>query len=143
MSNPTISMSKVEDDISKIVASIRERINVPGYAYPAITEKLNLKAYSADLAFLSEILKHSEVYFNRDSDLFYMAVARPSWEKAPEWANFLTGSKDGFWCWHEKKPIFQAFDMFNPVARMKSIDTGLSNPMWGREIFERPTKVDA
>lgn len=142
MSMPNRSVSKVEDNISKIVAAIRERINAPGYAYPMITEKLNLKAFSNDLALLSDILKNPDPYFSRDAELFYMAVARPSWAEAPEWANFLTGSKDGFWSWHEKKPTFRAFDMFNPVARMKSIDTGLNNAMWSRDIFERPVKVE-
>ena len=142
MTTANRSVSKFENDITKIVLAIRERINAPGYAYQMIAEKLNQKSYSNNLSFLSEILKNVDVYFRQDSELFYMAVARPNWDQAPDWANFLTGSKDGFWCWHEKKPTFRAFNMFNPVARMKSIDTGLSNAMWGGEIFERPSKVD-
>ena len=29
---------------------------------------------------------------------------KPSWDDAPEWANFLAMDADGEWCWHEKKP---------------------------------------
>ena len=29
---------------------------------------------------------------------------KPSWEDAPEWANYLTQNYDGSWVWWEKEP---------------------------------------
>ena len=29
---------------------------------------------------------------------------KPSWEEAPEWANYLACSEEGVWSWFEKEP---------------------------------------
>ena len=31
---------------------------------------------------------------------------KPSWDDAPEWANWLAMDKDGCWWWYEKEPEF-------------------------------------
>jgi hypothetical protein len=35
-----------------------------------------------------------------------ISAMRPSWNDAPEWANYLTCDNDGQWYWYEEKPIF-------------------------------------
>lgn len=29
---------------------------------------------------------------------------KPTWDTAPEWANYLTMDDDGTWVWHEAEP---------------------------------------
>ncbi len=29
---------------------------------------------------------------------------KPDWKDAPDWANYLTMSKDGDWRWHQMRP---------------------------------------
>lgn len=146
MTTAAASVNKFEEKLSKVAHLVRERVSAPEYPHKKITVKLmhsaNRDGFDNDFVLTSEILKNPDMYYELDPELFFMVTQRPSWETAPEWANFLTGSKDGFWCWHEKRPTFQAFDMFNPVARMKTIDTGLKNAFWRRGIFERPVKVE-
>jgi hypothetical protein len=31
---------------------------------------------------------------------------KPSWDNAPEWANYLAMDSDGCWCWYERPPVF-------------------------------------
>lgn len=31
---------------------------------------------------------------------------KPSWDDAPEWANYLVCNASGRWLWFEKKPVF-------------------------------------
>ena len=33
-----------------------------------------------------------------------MESMKPDWKDAPEWANWLSQSEIGTWCWHENKP---------------------------------------
>lgn len=145
MISPTTSVTKFESKINAVAKLARERVLAADYPHKEITKKLtynlNRADFQNDFKFTAELLKNQSLCYSLDPELFFMVVQRPSWDEAPEWANFLTGSKDGFWCWHEHKPTFRAFDMFNPVGRMKSIDTGLNNAMWGHDIFERPEKA--
>ena len=30
---------------------------------------------------------------------------KPSWNDAPEWAQYLAADKDGAWYWYEREPI--------------------------------------
>lgn len=146
MSTAAVSVNKFESNLSNVAGMVRERVSAPDYPHEKITAKLMYRSkrdgLDNDFVFTSEILKNPDMYYELDPELFFMVTQRPRWETAPEWANFLTGSKDGFWCWHEKKPTFRAFDMFNPIARMKTIDTGLQNAFWSRDIFERPVKIN-
>lgn len=31
-------------------------------------------------------------------------MSKPSWDEAPEWAQWLTMEEDGTWCWNEDEP---------------------------------------
>ena len=33
------------------------------------------------------------------------ATAKPSWENAPEWAQWLAQDADGEWCWFRHRPL--------------------------------------
>ena len=33
---------------------------------------------------------------------------KPSWDEAPEWANWLAMDKDGSWVWFERKPYIMS-----------------------------------
>ena len=145
MCKPTLSASQVECNISKIAQQVLERVSAVDYPHQAITNKLlhssKRDCLDNDLVFTSQILNNPNVYFDLDPELFFMVTQRPSWESAPEWANFLTGSLDGFWSWHEKRPTFNNREMYRPCGRMKSVDTGMKNALWLGKIFERPVLV--
>lgn len=32
---------------------------------------------------------------------------KPSWDDAPEWANWLAVDGDGCWYWYEEKPVWE------------------------------------
>ena len=35
-------------------------------------------------------------------------MTKPDWKDAPEWANYLSMNRDGWWWWHELMPtIFE------------------------------------
>lgn len=35
------------------------------------------------------------------------AFLKPSWDDAPEWANWVAMDKDGSWWWHDHKPAIK------------------------------------
>lgn len=35
---------------------------------------------------------------------------KPSWDDAPEWAQWLAVDSDGYWYWYEKKPESETED---------------------------------
>jgi len=155
MCKPTLPVAQVECKISKSAMLIRERVSANDYPHKDIASKLGAAEYTHqryqshrnylddNFAFVSEILKDASFYHSRDPEMFFMATQRPSWESAPEWANFLTGSLDGFWSWHEVRPTYHNREMFRPCGRMKSVDTGMKNTLWSNSIFERPVLVIA
>ncbi len=34
-------------------------------------------------------------------------IVKPTWESAPEWAQWLAMGPDGYWIWFETKPEFK------------------------------------
>lgn len=147
MCKTTLSASEVECNISKIAKLVRERVSAVDYPHRSIANKLlhssKRDCLDNDLVLTSQILNNPNIYFDLDPELFFMVTQRPSWESAPEWANFLTGSLDGFWSWHEKRPTFNNREMYRPCGLMKSVDTGMMNALWLGHIFERPALVTA
>lgn len=147
MCKPTLSVTEVECSISKIAKMVRDRVSATDYPHQTIKNKLihssKRDCLDNDFVFTSEILNNPKKYFDLDPELFFMVTQRPSWDDAPYWANFLTGSIDGFWSWHEKRPTFHNSDMYRPCGLMKSVDTGMKNGLWVGNIFERPVQVEA
>ena len=41
-----------------------------------------------------------------DCEIVTLAAAKPSWDDAPEWANWLAMDIDGAWWWHNSKPVY-------------------------------------
>lgn len=37
-------------------------------------------------------------------------MSKPSWDDAPEWANWLAMDEDGDWYWHKKEPYFNGVE---------------------------------
>lgn len=35
---------------------------------------------------------------------------KPSWDDAPEWANYLAENGNSFWYWHQNKPEKNTYD---------------------------------
>ena len=39
-------------------------------------------------------------------------MTKPSWENAPDWAQWLARDADGEWCWYEARPKIQTGDTY-------------------------------
>jgi hypothetical protein len=66
---------------------------------------------------------------------------KPSWENAPDWANFVAMDSDGIWWWYGGRPeklkdIWQASSI-NEMA--EPIDGILGGADWEESLEERPS----
>ena len=52
---------------------------------------------------------------------------KPSWEDAPEWANWLAQDHNGHWYWYKKKPSFRASNGYW-VNGGRACSAGLTEP---------------
>ena len=48
---------------------------------------------------------------------------KPSWNDAPEWANWLAQDRNGQWFWHENIPV-----VFDDEGEWKSLQGGMKVP---------------
>jgi len=65
---------------------------------------------------------------------------KPSWDDAPEWANWLAQDEDGSWWWYEDKPklnldIWWGCDRMMPVFGKKEF-----TPNWRETLEQRPVE---
>lgn len=58
---------------------------------------------------------------------------KPSWDDAPEWANWLAMDENGEWWWFEYKPHKTAH-FWNSLGRVKPV----VNLEWQETLEERP-----
>lgn len=60
---------------------------------------------------------------------------KPSWEIAPDWANWLAQDESGVWYWFEERPI-QGGCTFQPTTgRMLR---HIPDTSWDKSLEERP-----
>jgi len=77
------------------------------------------------------------------------APEKPSWEDAPDWAQWLTQDKDGWWKWHKQPPRQSAFaDFWHSDGLVGFPVRGAPNPDWKdtlecRRPSEKPSWEDA
>ncbi len=60
---------------------------------------------------------------------------KPSWDFAPEWANYIAKDEDGMWWWCEDRPIFSGGLWYAHSGRTKS--AGSNEEL---SLEKRPTK---
>jgi hypothetical protein len=67
---------------------------------------------------------------------------KPSWDHAPEWANYLAMDSDGCWYWYEKPPVFvPATGWWSCSSSGGRYDVALDPPNAAADSLEsRPTK---
>jgi hypothetical protein len=65
---------------------------------------------------------------------------KPSWNDAPEWANYLAMDEDGLWCWHEEKPDKKKDCFWESGGKMELVREKI---YWGDSLEERPNKQRA
>lgn len=61
---------------------------------------------------------------------------KPSWDDAPEWANYLAMDADGKWYWFELRPVMCAstYDWGGRFA-----NAGYSDTKWSNTLEQRPS----
>ena len=65
----------------------------------------------------------------------------PSWDNAPEWANWLTYDKDGWYWWDAKPDLYEdVYLMHSNGIEMSSADHPVPEKVT-REIYSRPQEV--
>jgi hypothetical protein len=66
---------------------------------------------------------------------------KPSWDLAPEWANYLAQDRDGGWIWYEHEPKAEDTQWVLPsfICRWKyhKVHTVIEN--WEDTLEQRPT----
>ena len=64
---------------------------------------------------------------------------KPSWDEAPEWANWLAMDEDGSWGWFEVEPKVSAyFDMWDSEYTYLPADKYYSDDYWVATLERRP-----
>ena len=75
------------------------------------------------------------------SEQFVPKKSIPSWDDAPNWANWLAQDKSGKWYWFDVKPYSRsdAWDYRETEARHKlAASSGIENEEWPSALFARP-----
>ena len=62
--------------------------------------------------------------------------SKPSWDDAPEWANFLAMDSSGKWYWYENKPHEAGDKFFSPEGIFEPAKPNYSG--WRETLEERP-----
>lgn len=65
---------------------------------------------------------------------------KPSWDDAPEWAQWLAQDEDGEWFWYEDKP-FLGVSIWNAPFLGKALaayECEIENPNWRDTLEQRP-----
>lgn len=64
-------------------------------------------------------------------------INKPTWDKAPEWANWLACNADGEWFWYEEKPVINTdFECFTTYY------DGSSHGIDSFSYYQEPNNVD-
>lgn len=63
---------------------------------------------------------------------------KPSWEDAPEWAQWLAQDKSGCWFWHESKPMAAKDRQWDSAETFGGFNKGIPNPNWRDTLEQRP-----
>lgn len=70
----------------------------------------------------------------------------PSWEDAPEWANWRAKDRDGRWFWYESRPVHgeSCWGACYPGARFCDAGEGIKDPGphgdWKKSLTQRPRR---
>ena len=62
---------------------------------------------------------------------------KPSWDDAPEWANYLAMDSDGEWYWFEKEPLIHDC-VWMPSGGGEILYSGIDGSSWDRSLEPRP-----
>lgn len=65
-------------------------------------------------------------------------IAKPSWDDAPEWANYLARDKNGQWFWYENKPIALTGYWNNQTGKTMAINEVND---WKETLEKRPSPI--
>lgn len=71
-------------------------------------------------------------------------MSKPSWNDAPEWAQWLAQDKNGYWFWYEIKPTVSTFKqqwVINKPRRFEVAGKGACETEWQNTLEQRPDKV--
>ncbi|XTQ92600.1 hypothetical protein ACQR5W_11815 [Xanthomonas sacchari] len=64
-------------------------------------------------------------------------MSKPSWDTAPEWANWLAMDEDGEWLWYELKP-FKSFENGFWVSAARCQPVTQPDKGWDETLESRP-----
>jgi len=69
---------------------------------------------------------------------------KPSWDIAPDWANFLAMNEYGFWCWFQSKPDDGYVGHWNTKDHFEVAVHGVNHefPFWRNTLESKPTIVN-
>jgi len=65
-------------------------------------------------------------------------IEKPSWDDAPEWANYLAQDKNGEWFWYEDKPIELTGYWNNQTGKARKINEVKD---WTDTLEKRPSPI--
>ena len=65
-------------------------------------------------------------------------MSKPSWDEAPEWAQFLAMDRDWEWYWYENEPDSLEFNACWGSLNGRTQFAGRTNPLWRESKEKRP-----
>lgn len=65
-------------------------------------------------------------------------VNKPSWNDAPEWANYLAQDYDGTWVWYEYRPKPIEESNYFSCWKGKFLKVSSDNTDWKKTLEKRP-----
>jgi len=72
--------------------------------------------------------------------IFDIPIEKPSWDEAPEWANWIAQNATGFWHFYDEEP-FLAYDCWYSPKRSEVHVlqfTAIPNAYWHKTLEKRP-----
>lgn len=63
-------------------------------------------------------------------------MSKPSWESAPDWANWLAMDSNGVWFWYENEPHIEDKTRF--LAEGKCLEVPAYADGWQNSVEKRP-----
>lgn len=122
----------------------KPKVNSPAECHAVITKYLATQTFAQPVHFSS--IELSEMYqgiyedfeqVKKEYDELKSQQIKPSWNDAPEWANWLAHDKDGGWNWFDEKPRCQlgASWVCNNYGRFMAAEI---NPDWQQTLEQRP-----
>lgn len=129
-------------DVYDVLALFEVKSHPVGHAIKKLlmAGKRGAKDYRQDLQeAVDSILREIDMQTPAEPEKRATGDSGPSWDDAPEWAQWLAQDCDGEWFWYGGKPQCDDEIWFGGGNACDFAVTGEKNPNWRNTLQQRPT----